>query len=387
MGSKGGPRAVEAPYSGTQTSNQSSTNNFSSTSNSTVPEWATQAGQDLLGRGTNFLDQWSVNPLLQQGGQTASQIGAYGPHAFGTADYLLNQDRGGGYASNAIEELMKYAGMSGGGQFSGTGGGGRPDSIDRGAVRDVAWKDFTDYDIDQYMNPYTQNVIDASVGDVQRAGDVARLQRASQAAKAGALGGSRHGVLDAIAAGEQNREIGNLSSRLRAAGFDTAANLIGRDQAGGFGAQQANQGADLGVAQINAQLADSAANRGLQGRIAGENQRLQALQSALGGGINLAGSDTNRANSYTNLGTNAQQLLSQFGFGMQDVNNTPFDMITGLGSLLSGLPMDRSTTNSGTASGTSTGSGTSRGTGTQVVNTPNQASSNVGLGLMLLSIL
>src|SRR5687767_3127251 len=194
MGSKGGPRAVQAPYSGSETSNQTSTNNFSSTANSTVPDWVRNAGQDLYGRGTNFLDQWAVNPYLQQAGQGASAIGAGAPNQVNVADWLLNQDRGGGYATQAIEELMRYGGTSGGGQFGSGAAGTTPNRINRGDVRDVAWRDFTDYDVDAYMNPYTQNVVDASVGDVQRQADVERLRRSGAAHRGGTFGSSGHAI-------------------------------------------------------------------------------------------------------------------------------------------------------------------------------------------------
>ena len=49
-------------------------------------------------------------------------------------------------------------------------------------------------DIGQYQNPYTQQVIDANTADIMRGATMGMNALDYQAGKAGAFGGSRHGV-------------------------------------------------------------------------------------------------------------------------------------------------------------------------------------------------
>tara|TARA_R100000458_G_C8269993_1_gene244724 strand:+ start:494 stop:1363 length:870 start_codon:yes stop_codon:yes gene_type:complete len=49
-----------------------------------------------------------------------------------------------------------------------------------------------------YMNPYLQNVLNPQIADLKREADIARVADASRLTKAGAYGGSRQAVLDAL---------------------------------------------------------------------------------------------------------------------------------------------------------------------------------------------
>jgi len=51
--------------------------------------------------------------------------------------------------------------------------------------------------IAQYMSPYTQNVIDTSLAEIDRQGQLQEQQVAAGALQAGAFGGARHGVQEA----------------------------------------------------------------------------------------------------------------------------------------------------------------------------------------------
>jgi hypothetical protein len=230
--------------------------------------------------------------------------------------------------------------------------------VNRGNVRDVNWKDFTDFDVNAYMNPYTQNVVDTTTADIRRTGDIEQAQRSAQLAKAGAFGGSRQSVLDALAGGETARAVGDASAKLRSEAFDKATGLIHGDQLGGFNAQTSNQGADLGVEQINAQMADAAAGRAdamarfnmSQGSNA-EALRLQALQSALSGGINLGSLDVSRGGALGSLGGGILGGLTSLGETEQnrlrEDSMNPFQMQTVVASMLGQLPTNRTTASSG----------------------------------------
>ena len=77
--------------------------------------------------------------------------------------------------------------------------------------------------IGQYMNPYTQEVIDTSMADLERARQRAVQNIGQQATAAKAFGGSRHGVAEALTSGEYGQQAGQTIAKLRQQGFDTAA--------------------------------------------------------------------------------------------------------------------------------------------------------------------
>ena len=76
--------------------------------------------------------------------------------------------------------------------------------------------------ISQFMNPYTESVIDATQADIARQGGIAQNQINANAVGAGAFGGSRQ----AIANQELQRNVmdqqAKTGSQLRATGFESA---------------------------------------------------------------------------------------------------------------------------------------------------------------------
>ncbi len=105
--------------------------------------------------------------------------------------------------------------------------------------------------LDAYMNPYTNDVIDTSLSDLNRARQLGINQNASAATLSNAFGGDRQALTDA----ETNRAYLDAAGRtiagLRNQGFDTATGLLQNDQAKNLQAQLANQGVDVNVAGAN----------------------------------------------------------------------------------------------------------------------------------------
>lgn len=87
-----------------------------------------------------------------------------------------------------------------------------------------------------YQNPYTQQVIDTALGDIERSRLMAQEQNAAQAVRAKAFGGSRQGVVEAETNRAALEQAARTAAGLRASGFETAAGLGARDIAA---AQQA----------------------------------------------------------------------------------------------------------------------------------------------------
>ena len=104
--------------------------------------------------------------------------------------------------------------------------------------------------IGTYMNPYTQQVIDTSMADLERQRQMQQNQLGAQATAARAFGGSRQGIAEA----ETNRGFAQqgeqLAAQLRQQGFNTALGASQQDIANQMQAALANQQAGLSGANL-----------------------------------------------------------------------------------------------------------------------------------------
>ena len=74
----------------------------------------------------------------------------------------------------------------------------------------------------QFMDPFQQEVIDASLRDISRAGEMERQKLSDAAVGAGAFGGSRDALLQAEQYRGQMQQMADTAARLRSAGFQQA---------------------------------------------------------------------------------------------------------------------------------------------------------------------
>lgn len=119
--------------------------------------------------------------------------------------------------------------------------------------------------LNQYMNPFQQQVIDTTMADLNRQQQMTQNQLGAQATAAGAFGGSRHGV----AMGETN----DAYARQQAAALAglNSQNFMNAQQQAQFDSGQLNQGRQFNAnSQMQARLANqqaglNAANLGLSG--------------------------------------------------------------------------------------------------------------------------
>lgn len=120
--------------------------------------------------------------------------------------------------------------------------------------------------INRYMNPYTQDVIDTSSHDLMKLTGQQLDANAATAAKAGAFGGSRHGVVDALTNSEAQDNLASMVAGLRSQGFETAAGLSAQDIAnrmnnGQFNASLLQQARAANMGAKNTAREFTAANR------------------------------------------------------------------------------------------------------------------------------
>ena len=251
--------------------------------------------------------QYDVNTAAAQGLQKA-QMGAsaemgYRPMAVQGGGYRPAQASPTGYtAAGAISQ--GYEAAQAGSQ--GYDASGLPSqgytAAQSGAAptlsaNQVAGGQIAGTDLQAYMNPYEEQVVQQSLSDIERSRLMQQNIGGAQAGAANAFGGSRQGVAEA----ETNRAFADQAARtasgLRQSGYQNAQQMAGQDIATGMQASLANQGANLQAGTTSAQLAQ---------------QRALQNQSAL----NQAGQfGAGAANQAAAQASQQQQAASQFGAG------------------------------------------------------------------------
>ena len=113
--------------------------------------------------------------------------------------------------------------------------------------------------VQRYMNPYEQEVIQGTLGDIERARQGQISAEGARATAARAFGGTRQGVTRSLVDEAALRDVANLTSRLRSQGFTQAQNL-------GLSQEDLRR-------QLEQQRLDAARNLGLE--------RLNVAQGAL----------------------------------------------------------------------------------------------------------
>ena len=150
-------------------------------------------------------------------------------------------------------------------------------------------------DLQSYMNPYEDQVVQQSLSDIERSRLMQQNVGGAQAGAANAFGGSRQGIAEA----ETNRAFADQAARtasgLRQSGYQNAQQMAGQDIGTRMQASLANQGANLQAGTTSAQMAQ---------------QRALQNQSAL----NQAGQfGANASNQAAAQASQQQQAASQFG--------------------------------------------------------------------------
>lgn len=118
------------------------------------------------------------------------------------------------------------------------------------------------------FNPYEEQVVQQSLADIGRQGQIERNRLRADSVGAGAFGGSRQGIAEQELNRNVLQEMGRTSGNLRSAGFNEMMNrrLQGSELLGKLGVQQAGIGElaqNLTTSQINNALTAGATARGV----------------------------------------------------------------------------------------------------------------------------
>lgn len=152
-------------------------------------------------------------------------------------------------------------------------------------------RQFTNEEVNKYMSPYIQNVLDVQKSRAVEDFDRLRGARNTRAVQAGAFGGSRQAVQEGMAEEALGRQLGEIEATGRQAAFEQASRLFGEDRAAqlDYGQAQAGErgrvetateasrqfGAGQGIAALGAAGAEA-------GRLAalGEAERASEIRNA-----------------------------------------------------------------------------------------------------------
>lgn len=193
----------------------------------------------------------------------------------------------------------------------------------------VSSQSFLQGNVGAYMDPYVQNVENQAMGRLNDQRLQSLNQTADAATRAGAFGGSRHGVVEGVTNAESAKAAGDLSANLRSQAYNNATGLMQQDYARNLQAQMANQQAGLSGANLNMQ-----ASQGLGAlTAAGQDAYLQGVQGAMQGG--------NMQQQYN------QQLLNQSADQYNAMRQYPVDIYNMRLAALSGTNIPYSQSSSG----------------------------------------
>ena len=300
-----------------------------------LPQWVERAGAENYRLATEISKRpfqaytgervASLNPLEQKAAETL-QTG------MDRANTSFDTSQNAAVAATNFRPEMIDAGQFGAQQIGPVAG--VANVADPNAVKDVEAGSFLSRDVNQYMNPYTQSVIDNTVSDMRRGIEHQAQGTADASRAAGAWGGSRHAVQEGVLRAEGERGIGNMAAQLRQAGFTDAANRIQADNASALQAAISNQGAGLTTeaqrlaarqgnqnAELTTQGHQLAADQSNQGaNLTSDAQKLAALQGnqqigVAGANVNLAGGNLANQTGQAITGATGQQVGLEAALG------------------------------------------------------------------------
>ncbi len=179
-----------------------------------------------------------------------------------------------------------------------------------------------------YMNPYTQNVVDLTREDLDRARQIAQVNRSEQFGRMNALGGSGQQRADALTNETFAREMARTSAGLRQQGYESARGAALRtlegNQARALQAAGLRAGAGQNLAQLGANISGRMAQMGMQdfaqardlamrmglanqgATMQAEQMRQQAYRQLMGLGGEMNREQMNRARFLANLAQNTE---------------------------------------------------------------------------------
>ena len=291
---------------------------------------------------------------------------AQGPNAFETGinaqnsamDFYQNQMANAGngmnqqYTDMITSMIQNMSGGTNGGYMGGGGGGGGmsfdfkapgqelynydPTLVDA-STYDAA--KLSDMDIAEYMNPYTDSVIDSTMADLDKARLTALNSTGAAASRGGAFGGDRHGIMEAQNNNDYLSQVARSSAQLRNQGYQNAQaaamnDLGAMNQSRATNAAMNQQASAANASAMNArdQFVGQTAN---SNEMAAQQANMQMALSGRGGTDGGAADRRNAAASQQAALTAAMQMQQLFMNGSNNqaaMRSDAADQVYNMGS-------------------------------------------------------
>lgn len=278
-------------------------------SQTSIPDYARPYVENLLGAAQSYTDP-SQNPYQQYMGERQAQFSPLQQMSYDNAALMQTAPQ--------LQDATAMAGSAGLGALN-TGYTYNP----------FQTKSFTSPGMaESYMSPYMKNVVERQQADATRQAAIASQAQGAQAARSGAFGGSGDYLMRGQAAGNLNRQLGDIFAQGQQAAYTQ-----------GMGQFNQEQGATQAAANLNAQQGQFGAGLGLQG-----------LQTALTGANALG--NLGNTQYQQNMGIN--QMQNQYGLQQQqqsqnilnnqyqdflNFQNAPYKQMGFMSDILRGLPL------------------------------------------------
>ena len=245
----------------------------------------------------------AVNPLLQQVPQTLKSSVADNPYQQ-AADAQKAAIQGTQAAMNYRPMMVRPTGY----QAQGYGATGYNATM-QGGPNSAASQ------MSNYTNPYENQVVQATLRDIESGRQTAMNNVGAQATSANAFGGSRHALVEAETNKAYTQQALDAAAKMRQQGFNTAIGAAQFDVGQQQSVNAANQMAANAAAQFGAGAANTAAQFGASaanaaGQYNASNQ-MTAQQLNQMAGMNANTQNLNAANQLSNLGNQS------FNYGNQ----------------------------------------------------------------------
>lgn len=274
----------------------------------TIPDYAKPYVEELLGQAQGLTDI-NQNPYMQYMGERVAQFTPLQQQSYENAGLMQSAPQ--------LGDATAMAGMAGLGALN-----------TQYTFDPYKAQQFTGQNVQQYMSPYMQNVVQRQQADAQRQADIAAQAQGAQAARAGAFGGSGDYLMRAQAAGNLARQKGDIQAKGLQDAYAQAMNQFNQSQS-------QNQAA----AQLNAQQQQFGAGLGLQG-LQTANQAAQNLanigQTQYGQNMGILGMQNQFG------GQQQQQVQNVLNNQYQDflnAQNYPYKQLGFMSDMLRGLPL------------------------------------------------
>jgi hypothetical protein len=274
----------------------------------TIPDYAKPYVEELLGNAQGLTDI-NQNPYMQYMRDRQAQFTPLQQQSFENAGLMQTAPQ--------LGDATAMAGLAGLGALN-----------TQYTFNPYQTQQFSGANVQQYMSPYMQNVVERQQQDATRQAAIAGQAQQAQAARSGAFGGSGDYLMRGQAAGNLARQKGDIQAQGLQNAYQQAMQQFNQSQAQGLAGNQ-----------LNAQQQQFGAGLGLQG-----------LQTALSGAKSLA--DIGQTQYGQNLGLldvqnrfggqQQQQVQNALNTEYQDflnAQNYPYKQLGFMSDMLRGLPL------------------------------------------------